>query len=114
MIGNDDFDVFFNTQDFGHQVTYEHEGETHTFNGIFANPAALAEVSGGGYIDASTPTVSCKASDTVHLKVKSIISVDGQQWKLVKPPEKDGTGMAKLILGQSDDEQSKSKLNLRY
>ncbi|WP_114774480.1 head-tail joining protein [Vibrio cholerae] len=81
--------------------------------GLFDNPANVSTVKGGGWIATSEPELYLRDKDAKGLKIRQKLTVAGHLWVVVKPPQPDGTGMTKLILGLHNGQQS-SKPSISY
>ena len=112
MIGDDDFGVFFNPQDFAVPAILHLQDGDITVNVIFDNPSSKSNVSGGGFVDDTKASFLIAASDLNGLERRNIVTLVNKSW-LVIFIEPDGTGMAKVVLGASDGNQS-PKPSIRY
>lgn len=76
--------------------------------GIFNNPAAFDRFEGGGHLAGSKPELYLSDDDADGVEQRHEITVYGRVWFVARPPEPDGTGLTKLVLGrQNESEQSR-------
>ncbi|WP_153448737.1 head-tail joining protein [Vibrio algicola] len=75
--------------------------------GVFDDPFSLSQVGSGGRISDSAPELSLRDEDALGIEARQLVTISGKQWLVVTPPEPDGTGITKLILGNYSGEQSK-------
>ncbi len=81
--------------------------------GIFDNPHSLSRIESGGHVADSSPEIYLQDADAVGVEQRQTITVAGRTWFITKPPEPDGTGLTKLILGHYHESQQ-SKPAIRY
>ncbi|WP_415720612.1 head-tail joining protein [Photobacterium ganghwense] len=98
---------------FGQPVVLHLVSGDRQVSGIFDNPTSLSLISGGGYVADSDPELFLQDADAVGIHSRDAVTVGGKVWLVVKPPEPDGTGMTKLILGHHNGQQS-SESAIRY
>ncbi|KDM92893.1 hypothetical protein EA58_03820 [Photobacterium galatheae] len=91
---------------FGTQVSIHLNESVREIEGIFNNPASLSQIAGGGYVADSEPELYVLQTDADGISQRDTLTVAGLTWIVTKPPEPDGTGMTKLILGRHDEQQS--------
>lgn len=65
--------------------------------GVFDDPSQIASL--GDYEhDHDTPTFTCAETSAVIVQAGDVAVIDGTSYDVLKSPQKDGTGLAKLIL----------------
>lgn len=98
MALGEDFNVFFNTDDFGVSATFTPRGggAASTVKGIFDKE--FIAVGDGGPVDiaATDPVFQCKTTDIPNARGGTLV-IDGVTYNIVvaKP---DGTGVSMLVL----------------
>lgn len=100
MIGDDDWDTFFDPDDFGHEATWQTDSETvEEIGGVFQaeNTDVLAGKSAGVSATASTFTM---AEDQIPdtWAQEDDFEITGKGNFLVVDVQPDGSGMARIIL----------------
>lgn len=80
--------------------------------GVFDDPFSLSQVGSGGRISDSSPELSLCDEDALGIEARQLVTINGRQWLVVNPPEPDGTGITKLILGHYNGNQTKP--TIRY
>ncbi|MGY2573752.1 head-tail joining protein [Vibrio sp. C8] len=99
--------------EFSVSVTLHLEAGDSEVSGIFDNPCTLSQLPNGGDVLDTEPELYLNDADAVSIKRYQFVTVGTVKWQIVKPPEPDGTGMTKLILGHSDGLEIE-KPDIRY
>lgn len=112
MIGDGDFGVFFNPNDFAVPAVFHLPSGDITVNAIFKNPSERADVKSGGFIDSTKPSLLVSSVEASGIERRHTVTVQNKHW-LVVFVEPDGTGMTEIFLGASDGNQSEQS-SIRY
>ncbi len=99
--------------EFSVSVTLHFETGDTQVSGIFDNPCSLSRLPNGGDVRDSEPELVLKDADAAGVARYQFVTIGSQKWQIVKPPEPDGTGLTKLILGSSNG-QAATKPSVRY
>lgn len=97
MIGDDDFDIFFDLTDFGLSFTIKLQGlAVATVTGLFDEQVETIE-NDQSFI---RPAVTFQSSQVVGIDRGHTVTNDatGIEYRLIKPPEPDGFGMTRFYL----------------
>ncbi|PNH90842.1 hypothetical protein C1M56_00900 [Vibrio diazotrophicus] len=99
--------------EFSVSVTLHLEAGDSEVSGIFDNPSALSQLPNGGDVLDSEPELYLNDADALSVERDQFVTIGATKWQIVKPPEPDGTGLTKLILGHSNGLEIE-KPNIRY
>lgn len=94
MIGDEDLDACFNTDDFGIEADFG--GSTGSVKGHFTD-ATEATLLYGVEIEARDPSFACKTSDITAVRNKDSVTIDGTDYTVAKI-QKLGTGVSLVTL----------------
>lgn len=98
----EDLGVFFNLAEFATTGVFSRNGAPlGEVVGIYDDPNS-PHILGDLTIDNPTPTFLAPEVDLVALDIKrnDTLEVEGQTFDVMEPPQKDGTGVATIILGK--------------
>lgn len=96
----ENLDAFFGQDDFAVPVTIR-RGEVVLWQGsaIFDDGNAPADL-GDLEHDLSSPHLICSAADVADVDDGDVADVAGKAWDVMGEPERDGTGLARVILAK--------------
>lgn len=88
--------------EFSVSVTLHVETGDSKVQGIFDNPNSFSQVPNGGDVVNTEPELYLNDADAVSVERYQFVTIGAVKWQVVKPPEPDGTGVTKLMLGHSN------------
>lgn len=97
----DDLGAFLDVDDFAIEaVVTPQEGADFSVRGIFDDPYLNAQL--GEYeLDTTQPRLTCKESAVLgKVSRGDMVEIDGRAFDVLTEPQRDGTGMAVLMLAQ--------------
>lgn len=99
-LNEQDLDVFFSTDEFADVVSGRPDGKPFRalFDEGFFDPDA-----GETVLDTTQPRLTCKISDLTGITRKTLLTVKGESYTVIKV-QPDGTGMAVVLLSHQTDD----------
>lgn len=94
----EDLTDFFDPDDFADTAIIKRNNQNvGQILGVFDDPSQIASL--GEYEhDHDTPTFTCPESSASVVQAGDVATVNGTDYDVMKSPQKDGTGLVKLIL----------------
>ena len=112
MIGDGDFAVFYNSDDFAVVAVLHLPGGDRSVDVIYAAPGQRSSLGSGGFIEGSEPSFTAPSVDLAGLERRHLVTVDGRDWcvEMVDPL---GDGRSRVSLGVHSGQQSGTP-DIRY
>ncbi len=96
----EDLSAFFDPEAFATRAVITRAGKTVAeILGIFDDPNEVA-VLGAFERDHPTPRLVCPEVDVGDVRKGDVVTIEGKAFDLMREPERDGTGLATLILAE--------------